>query len=84
MLLHASNEPNSENTDGFCTVLYFEAPASPEEIKNALLQVKNNPSSFLDAPLVTDPDDEFFTHKERATPVSTRAEIYRYECCGSC
>lgn len=33
---YVSNEANSENTDGICTVLYFDEPASREEIQESL------------------------------------------------
>lgn len=81
---YVANETNSENTDGICTVLYFDEPASREEIQASLRHVQKNRRDFPDAPLVSDPDDEFFDYKERATPLSAKAGWHRYECYGSC
>lgn len=83
-LVHVSNEPNSDNTSGCCTALYFDQKADEAAVKVALRYVLKNRSEFPDAPLVAEPDDEFFSFKERSTSVSEKAGLFRYECCGSC
>ena len=82
-LKYVSVEANSENTDGICTVLYFDDAANREEIEKCLQYVKEHRSKFTDAPLVV-AVDEYFDYKERATALSTQACWRRYECYGSC
>jgi hypothetical protein len=82
--VRVTNESNSANTSSCCTVLYFERPVTPDELKEGLRYVAKHRSRFPQTQLVVDPDDGFFTFKERSTPVSERAGLSRYECCGSC
>lgn len=85
-LTYASIEINSENQDGFVTVLYFDGPISPvagdEDIKAALQRVRTDPY-FCDCPQPVEPD-EFLSYLERGTPLSIKAGWHRYECNGSC
>ncbi len=79
---YAATETNSQNTDGFCTALYFESACCREEIEEALRYVRSHRAEFRDAPLVVDAGD--FDHLERATALSVKAGWTRYECYGSC
>ena len=82
--LYIANETNSENTDGICTVIYSSKSLSCAEIKEVLAYAASNRSKFRDAPLLVNGADEFFSFKERETPVSKAAAYHRYECYGSC
>lgn len=85
-LVYATNETNSANTDGVCTVLYFCDEADRDTIKEALRYILES-QRFPNAALVADPDDEdesLFDYQELPTPVSKLAKLYRYECYGSC
>lgn len=82
-MVYATNETNSENTSGFCTVLYFAERVDRAAVQAGLRYVAANRSRFRNAPLVTNPDDECFSFRELSTPVSERAGLFRYECYGS-
>ena len=82
--LYIANETNSENTDGICTVIYSSKSLSGEEVKEALAYAATHRSEFRDAPLLVNGADEFFSFKERETPVSKAGNYHRYECYGSC
>jgi hypothetical protein len=79
--LYFANEVSSENNDGLCTVLYSPARLSEEEIRLALRTARKN-GGHHNAPLLVE-DDEDFSYAEHATPVSTKAGYYRYECFGN-
>lgn len=81
-LAYASLETNSENRDGFCTVLYYESAASREDIAEGLRYVRSHSAEFPDAPGVVCADD--FDYKERPTALSVQAGWCRYECYGDC
>lgn len=84
MLKQANLETCSENTDGSATVLYFDAEVTEEEVKQALRGIKaDKKGTYRLCPLVTDPDDEWFSYQQVQTPVADAAGWYRYECSGS-
>ena len=84
LLVRVSNERDSDNPNSCCTVLYFDREADEATVKETLRYVLKNRAEFPDATLVVDPDDQFFSFKERSTLVSEKAGLFRYECCGSC
>jgi hypothetical protein len=75
-LVHATLEPNSHNTDGSTVVLYFNQAPSEAEVVLACKE--------LELPLRVDTSDEFFEFEEHATPVSDRANLFRYEVYPTC
>jgi hypothetical protein len=83
VMVYATNETNSENTDGVCTVLYFTEKVDRATVQEWLRHVAANRSKFRSASLVTNPDDEYFGYQELPTVVSDRAGLFRYECYGS-
>lgn len=84
MLKQANCETCSENTDGSCTVLYFDTEVTKEEVQQALREIKAcEDGTYRLCPLVTSPDDEWFSYQKVQTPVADAAGWHRYECYGS-
>ena len=85
-LMQAAVETSSENTNGVCTVLYFDGAANRENIEEGLRYVASHRSDFpavgTNAPLVV--ADHYLSYKELVTDFSTRSGWHRYECYGSC
>lgn len=72
--IHASVESSSDNEHGDCVVLYFDGAASASLIRDTCKSLRK-----LKLPLTVDPDGEYFSYEEVATPVSELANLRRYE-----
>lgn len=80
----AKVEACSDDDNADCVVLYFDGAASASLIRDTcrdLLKQKLNPKvpPKKKLPLTVDPDGEYFSYEEVATPASKSANLRRYE-----